>query len=67
MNKYQKAVAYINDIACGFTQAELVGTNAVYISTEVDNTRFRIHEEEVDALAEKWNSMNPHTRGYGHP
>ena len=59
MNKYQKAVAYINEVACGFTKAELVGTNVVYISTEVDDTQFRIHEDEVDALAEKWNRANP--------
>jgi len=61
MTKYQKAVAYINEVVCGFTQAELVGTSVVYISTEVDGTLFRIHEDEVDALAEKWNRMNPHT------
>ena len=54
MNKYEKAVAYVNDIACGMTQAEIVGMNVVYISTEVDDTQFRIHEEEVNALAQKY-------------
>ena len=63
MNKYQKAVAYINDVLCGLTHAEIAGLNndIVYISTDVDDTRFRIHEDEVDAMAEKWNRMNPHT------
>ena len=65
MNKYQKAVAYINEVVCGFTQAELVGINGVYISTEVDGMMFRIHEDEVNALAEKCNRMNPHTHGHG--
>jgi len=61
MNKYEKAVAYINEIACGMTQAEISGINEdmVFISTDVDDTQFRIHEDEVDALAEKWNRANP--------
>jgi hypothetical protein len=56
MNKYEKAVAYINEIACGSTQAELAGINGdmVYISTDVDDTQFRIHEDEVDCLAESY-------------
>ena len=53
MTKYEKAVAYINDIACGMTQAEIAGMNddMVYISTDVDDSMFRIHEAEVDYLA----------------
>jgi len=56
MNKYEKAVAYINDIACGSTQAELAGINddMVYISTDVDDTQFRIHEDEVEYLAQMY-------------
>lgn len=56
MNKYEKAVAYINDIACGFTQAEIAGINddMVYISTDVDDMQFRLHEDEVEYLAQSY-------------
>ena len=59
MTKYEKAVAYINDVACGMTQAEIAGINddMVYISTlttPAEDIRFRIHEDEVDALAQNW-------------
>lgn len=56
MTKYEKAVAYINDIACGMTQAEIAGMNddMVYISTDVDDSMFRIHDAEVDYLAQSY-------------
>ena len=56
--KYEKAVAYINDIACGMTQAEIAGINddMVYISTDVNDMEFRIHENEVEYLAQLYDA-----------
>mgnify|MGYP003119384808 FL=1 len=56
MTKYEKAVAYVNDIACGMTEAEIAGINddMVYISTDVDDIVFRIHENEVEYLAQSY-------------
>lgn len=56
MTKYQKAVAYINDIECGLTQAEVAGINddMVYIGTDTDDSTFRIHEDEVEYLAQSY-------------
>ena len=41
--------------------AELGGLNdnIVYIITDLGD--LRLHEDEVDAMAENWNRMNPHT------
>ena len=56
MSTYEKSVAYINEVVCGLTKAELAGINdnMVYISTDVDDTKFRIHEDEVEYLAQKY-------------
>jgi hypothetical protein len=59
MNKYEKAVAFMND-AMEHEFAELGGLNddIVYIITDLGE--LRLHEDEVDAMAENWNRMNPH-------
>ena len=56
MSKYEKAVAYINDVLCGLTQAELTGINddMVYIYTDVNLMQYRIHDDEIDYLAQKY-------------
>ena len=58
MTKYEKAVAYINDIACGMTQAEIAGIfdDMVYISTDVDDSMFRLHEDEIECLAQNYDA-----------
>ena len=58
MNKYEKAVAFMNDV---LDIAKLGGPNntIVYIVTSLGE--LRLHEDEVDAMAENWNRMNPHT------
>ncbi len=56
MNKYEKAVAYINDVLCGMTRAEIAGLNddMVYVFTDVTDIQFRIHDSEVQHLADKY-------------
>ena len=56
MTKYKKAVAYINDVLCGLTQASLSGINddIVEIFTDVNDMQYRIHDDEVDYLAQKY-------------
>jgi hypothetical protein len=56
MNKYEKAVAYINEVLCGLTKAEIAGLNhdMVYISTDTDDMEFLIHDSEVEFLAQKF-------------
>jgi len=58
MNKYQKAAAYINGqpadtyaFTCGMSD------NIVYISTDIGD--LRLHEDDVDAMADQWNRINP--------
>lgn len=60
MNKYEKAVAFMNN-AMEYEFAELGGMNddIVYIITDLGD--LRLHENEVDAMAENWNRTNPHT------
>ena len=60
MSKYEKAVAYINDVLCGMTRAELAGydNDRVYIYTDVDDTRFEIHDIEISHLAHKYVSFH---------
>ena len=55
MTKYKKAVAYINDVLCGVTKAELCyNGDMVYIYTDVNDMQYRIHDDEVDYLAQKY-------------
>ena len=60
MTKYEKAVAFMNRVS-EHEFAELAGMddNIVYIITDLGD--LRLHEDEVDAMAENWNRMNPHT------
>lgn len=63
MTKYEKAVAYINEVLCGLTQAELSGINKdmVYIYTGVEAHQFLIDNVEVDLLAHKYDThQNQH-------
>jgi len=56
MSKYEKAVAYINDVLCGLTKAELAGLDddMVYIYTDINDMQFRIHDSEVEYLADAY-------------
>ena len=56
MSKYEKAVSFINDVLCGLTIAEIAGLDddMVYIYTDVNDMQFRIHEDEVEYLAQKY-------------
>lgn len=54
MTKYEKAVAYINQVGGDTTQAELAGMNdnIVYLITDIGD--LRLHEEEVNAMASNY-------------
>ncbi|MHC4468273.1 MAG: hypothetical protein ACYTBY_07030 [Planctomycetota bacterium] len=58
MNKYQKAVAYINGQNTD-TYAELCRVTGVEVYISTDLGGLRLHEDEVDAMAEAWNRINP--------
>jgi len=58
MTKYEKAVAYINQVDGESTQAELGGMmdNIVYLITDIGD--LRLHEEEVNAMAQNYDLLN---------
>ena len=58
MTKHEKAVAYINQVDGESTQAELGGMNdnIVYLITDIGD--LRLHEEEVNALAQNYDITN---------
>lgn len=58
MTKYEKAVAYINQVGGDTTQAELAGMsdNIVYLLTDIGD--LRLHEEEVNAMADNYDIFN---------
>ena len=60
MNKYEKVVAFMNN-AMEYEFADLGGGTdgtVVYIITDLGD--LRLHEDEVDYMAENWNRTNPH-------
>ena len=58
MTKYEKAVAYINEVGAPHTEAELAGMNdtIVYILTDIGE--LRLHEEEITAMAFNYDLNN---------
>ena len=60
MTKYEKAVAYINEVGQPHTEAELAGMNdnIVYILTDIGP--LRLHNEEIEALASNYDIHQAH-------
>ena len=58
MTKYEKAVAYINQVGGGSTQAELAGMNDTIVYILTDLGEMRLHEEEITAMAANYDFDN---------
>lgn len=58
MTKYKKAVEFMNSVS-EHEFAELGGMNDDIVWIITDLGSLRLHEEEVDAMADQWNRINP--------